>query len=379
MKLKMTLAVALILNFSFDCIISAHAAVPLRWTVETSRVAPAALDAYHGETLHLEATLKSYGTPIAPGDGEASIYWQTNGMGTAYWSAPATCSNNVLSADFTPSMDPGAAVVHGFIGLPGDIYRAAFTLRFRASPGASPNAIELPVRILDFATIEVSNAPWATEQDIELASAALRGEIAAKADAYIFEQADDWVEVGTGDIYRFRQDISAWINETTKARILYHADAYAYNGGWGFALPWDGEYPKPDLFEIVQGDLSATSLTFHNTTETHSFTRSFSTITNRVVYSHEQHTFADEIRADVDRMITLKADKVKTVVTTTILDGETGVETNYYPTVYLDDIAPFTAATNKIEMARRAIENADLSTVSGLSAALEAVKNTLGE
>ncbi len=37
--------------------VCAHAAVPLKWTVETSRVQPVTFEAYHGEELSLEATL----------------------------------------------------------------------------------------------------------------------------------------------------------------------------------------------------------------------------------------------------------------------------------------------------------------------------------
>ena len=117
-----TLAAALALA---ACAATARAAVPLRWQVETSRVNPVQFDAYHGETLHLEAALQSYGKPLAITN-EATVCWHTNGMGSAYWTAPASVSNNVVSADFTPAMDPGAAVVNGFIGVPGENWRAAF-------------------------------------------------------------------------------------------------------------------------------------------------------------------------------------------------------------------------------------------------------------
>ena len=161
---------------------AAAAPVPIRWTVETSRVAPAAIDAYHGETLQLEASLQSYGRPLAVVGETPYIYWQTNGMGAVYWSAPATCSNNVLRADFTPEMDTGAAVVHGFIGSPGENYRASYTLRFRASPGATPNVLPLPTPTLDFATVEVLNPPW-TDPDYSTSNAALVATIEATAPA----------------------------------------------------------------------------------------------------------------------------------------------------------------------------------------------------
>ena len=58
------------------------AAVPIRWTVETSRAQVAQFEAYRGETLDLKATMQSYGSPLAT-TAQPSLYWRTNGMGTA--------------------------------------------------------------------------------------------------------------------------------------------------------------------------------------------------------------------------------------------------------------------------------------------------------
>ena len=149
------------------CIFSSSAAVPLRWTVETSRVQPAVFDAYQGETLELEAALQSKGKPLeAPLN--YSFFWQTNGMGSTYWEAPCPvpsssldgASTNVLFATFTPSMDVGARVYNCFIGSPSNIYHAAFQLRLRPSPGALPNALPLPTPVIDFARVLVLNPPW---------------------------------------------------------------------------------------------------------------------------------------------------------------------------------------------------------------------------
>ena len=59
--------------------LAASAAVPIRWTVETSRVQPLAIDAYHGEEIALEAAFNSYGKPLEI-EGEPMLFWQTNGM-----------------------------------------------------------------------------------------------------------------------------------------------------------------------------------------------------------------------------------------------------------------------------------------------------------
>lgn len=126
------------------------AAVPLAWTVETSRAQVAQFEAYRGETLLLEATMKSYGSPLAT-PAQPSLYWQTNGMGAAWWTAPATASGNVLRATWSPTNDCGGTVYNCFIGGPDSTYRAAFRLRMLPSPGFTPNHLKLPTVTYDAA------------------------------------------------------------------------------------------------------------------------------------------------------------------------------------------------------------------------------------
>lgn len=119
------------------------ASVPLRWQVETSRLQPVAFDALHGETLELAASFQSYGKPLAV-TGPAALYYQTNGMGSAWWQVPATVASNRIEAVFPPSADPGAPRLNCFLGGTASTYRAAFTLRFANSPGAQPNMMPWP-------------------------------------------------------------------------------------------------------------------------------------------------------------------------------------------------------------------------------------------
>lgn len=126
------------------------AAVPLAWTVETSRAQVAQFEAYRGETLDLEATMQSYGSPLAT-PVQPSLYWQTNGMGSAWWTAPATASGNVLRATWSPTNDCGGTVYNCFIGGPYATYRAAFRLRMLPSPGFTPNHLKLPTVTYDAA------------------------------------------------------------------------------------------------------------------------------------------------------------------------------------------------------------------------------------
>lgn len=142
------------------------AAVPKKWDVDLNAQPPQVftLQRPRGETYELTAVLKDQGKPFAPAITNVCIYWQTNGMENLYWSAPASVSSNVLRATWNPSMDPGATTVRGYIGDPGHIYAAAFQFRFIASPGPLPNALPLPMPRIDFAAVEVANAPWLEEE-----------------------------------------------------------------------------------------------------------------------------------------------------------------------------------------------------------------------
>lgn len=144
-------------------------AVPQEWSVDVSRVQPCQFNAYHGETMEFKASFFLRGQPYDVGGADFALFWQTNGMGAAYWSAPATAASNTVSAVFTGAMDPGAPLVYGFLGSTGSNYRASFAIRFAASPGAVPNELPLPVQTIDFAKVAVLNAPWATKSEIDTA------------------------------------------------------------------------------------------------------------------------------------------------------------------------------------------------------------------
>ena len=149
--------------FTFSLLLfTSSAALPIHWDVELTAQPPQVftLQRPRGETYELEAVLKRHGKPFEQAITNACIYWQTNGMENLYWSAPASVSNNVLRATWLPSMDPGATNVRGYIGDPGHIYAAAFQFRFIASPGALPNELPLPQKVIDFAKVTVLNPPW---------------------------------------------------------------------------------------------------------------------------------------------------------------------------------------------------------------------------
>ena len=156
-------------------VLASSAGVPVKWTAETSRVHPEIIVAWRGDTLNLACTLKSYGQPVSLGTATASFMWQTNGMGNAWWQTNATVSaDGVIRATWSPAMDPGAGEVAFFMPVvcaDGASYRAAGRIRFRPSPGAGSQTIDLPQPggTLDFGAYQLVNAPWATLEAVDSA------------------------------------------------------------------------------------------------------------------------------------------------------------------------------------------------------------------
>ncbi len=165
----------------------ACAATPLqlRWTAELSDPKPYNAVLFQGESADLVATLKLYGRAVAIEDSAtASLYWQTNGMGSAWWQSAATVTTaGVVSATWTPAMDVGADLYRWHLGVANaassTIYRAFGAFRMQPSPGATPNALAPPVRWIDFDLVAISNAPWATPADV---AEATEGMLTTEAD-----------------------------------------------------------------------------------------------------------------------------------------------------------------------------------------------------
>ena len=157
----------------------------LRWTAETSDPKPFRAAIWRGETVELRAQLRQYGVDVAlPDTATASLYYQTNGMGSAWWQGAATATTNgLLSATWSPALDAGAGSYVFFIGAADAasnvIYRAHGQIRMLGSPGATPNALEPPVQTIDFGTTATTNAPWLLTELDPVAGAALAGHTAA--------------------------------------------------------------------------------------------------------------------------------------------------------------------------------------------------------
>jgi hypothetical protein len=121
-----------------------------RWTVETSKPAATVCDAFQGETIYLEPTLLSYGSAASVTNSTLTLFWQTNGMGSAWWSKPADADHSVtgrIRAIFAPTNDIGAAQYTFFIqatDTSASNYRAYGLIRMRTSPGYAPTAAPAP-------------------------------------------------------------------------------------------------------------------------------------------------------------------------------------------------------------------------------------------
>jgi hypothetical protein len=92
------------------CSASAGPAV-YRWIVETSRPTAQTIDVFQGETVTLEPTLLSYGEPADLDGSAVTLWYQTNGMGSAWWPVVGSTGTVAgrISATFAPSNDVGAA------------------------------------------------------------------------------------------------------------------------------------------------------------------------------------------------------------------------------------------------------------------------------
>lgn len=142
-------------------------AIVYEWTADIDRPAPAVFTLAEGETAQLACRLVRRGAPFNTAATNAVLYVQTNGMGRAWWTLPASVDGSLLRATVSPDSVPAASVVHAVIGASGPsglVYRAVADLRYLPSPGYAPNAVQPPVRTLDFATVAWTNAPWAVTE-----------------------------------------------------------------------------------------------------------------------------------------------------------------------------------------------------------------------
>ena len=136
--------------------LTVHAAVPVAWTNSPGMPPYPIKPVPHGSTVDLAVTLKGYTTPPIADGADVRLWYQTNGMGSAWWSAPATFDGSTITATFGPAQDCGADRVSLFFGAPSNVFASA-VLRLTHAPGFSPASLPLPVPVLDFSAVELRN------------------------------------------------------------------------------------------------------------------------------------------------------------------------------------------------------------------------------
>ena len=136
--------------------LAAIAAVPVAWTNSPGMPPYPIKPVPHGSTVDLAVTLKGYTTPPIADGADVRLWYQTNGMGSAWWSAPATFDGSTITASFGPAQDCGADRVSLFFGAPSNVFASA-VLRLTHAPGFDPARLPLPVQYIDFATVELRN------------------------------------------------------------------------------------------------------------------------------------------------------------------------------------------------------------------------------
>lgn len=231
------------------------AAVPVAWT-NTPGMSPRVLPPIpHGSTVDFEVTLGGYTTPPVADGADVRMWFQTNGMGGAWWSAPATISGNVIRSTFGPAQDTGADRVSVFFGAPSNVFASA-VLRLSHAPGFAPNVLEIPRAALDFATVEYSHAPWVeTEQDPTVPAWAKaenppQTDISGKADkselAAAATSATNYTDEATNDL---TLSLSSRLSQASQASTNYTDEAIA-----GLATNKADKIKTVVVTEIEEGD-----------------------------------------------------------------------------------------------------------------------------
>lgn len=248
------------------CGLSLSAQVLLRWEVDTARSAPKILEVYQGETVNFEVSVKESGAvKVFPDTATAVFLWQTNNMGSAWWSLPASVSGSVVRATWSPSNDVGSASYTWYVAVIDSAtvnYRVNGTLRIRDSPGflpaslASPAIFEQLKDALGFGAVTTTNTPPTAPSSETLVRAALFSDSntawSNTSQIFVWDLGSQsynrtpqldlgiWVEnVQTNAVY----DIPGTTNQTVvvESAWLYHASpivdgvlqrAYTTYSGW---------------------------------------------------------------------------------------------------------------------------------------------------
>ena len=206
--------------------------------ISTGRPAASNEAYYHGETIEFRAVRgRTAVTNIEYG----CIYYQTNGMADVWWTTDGLT--------FHPTNDVGAASYRFFLEGRDEVgrdYTANGRLRLLDSPGFTPSVVELPVKSLDFANVEVANAPYYTKDEtdsriVELSPAAGDYETVSnrasnarsKTDLAVYTPAP-WILSDSTMSGRMNWDDTrkVWVGDGNSMYTPSSAELYFSNGTW---------------------------------------------------------------------------------------------------------------------------------------------------
>ena len=251
--------------------LAAIAAVPVAWTNSPGMPPYPIKPVPHGSTVDLAVTLKGYTTPPIADGADVRLWYQTNGMGSAWWSAPATFDGSTITASFGPAQDCGADRVSLFFGAPSNVFASA-VLRLTHAPGFDPARLPLPVQYIDFATVELRNLSALGNYGV-VSNAAMNAATAIRTNSYDYWEYFDPV---INDVARLQlaPDRGGWSNERFRLGWVKIAGEETY---YQYVLT----HPSWSEIDSVTTNTLLQSITIGGMT----FTHYEGTETNKVLYS----------------------------------------------------------------------------------------------
>lgn len=140
--------------------------------IDTNEVNPISISLLQGEAVEFRFLLYKDGTKVTA-ISSAEVYYRHEDMEEGEWyKSTAQISNGIVVWNWDSSLDVGASRYAWFVRAKGsgatDIsYRALGKFNMLKSPNFTPNEIDLPKQVLDFATIEVLNAPYYSKSQMD--------------------------------------------------------------------------------------------------------------------------------------------------------------------------------------------------------------------
>ena len=249
-----------------------HAAVPIAWTNAPGMPPHMPPPVPHGSKVEFSVTLKGFSDPAISADADVRLWYQTNGMGSAWFSAPATFASNVITAAFGPAQDTGADRVNCFFGAPSNVFASA-VLRLSHAPGFTPSMIDLPPKVIDFGSVELRNIHaltngWTFGKEVDLTPLGAFAETGTVERARSYGTPTRWTDA-TGCVWEISR---AWnfqnlLLYTPSGEMQWTAteclrDGYDWSSYAGYWLRYDAQgtnwIAHTDLYDTV--DVSSSGL-----------------------------------------------------------------------------------------------------------------------